>query len=550
MKKKENVMDFLWKYIGSTELVILSFTVFCGVLLHGIFKPLFYWSHRGVPSISAFPIVGSILDSLLQRKFIGEIYMEMYQKLEGKRYGGFLKFTKPSIILRDPEIIKIVLEKAFPSFHDNDLALNEEIEPMFGRNLFVATGEQWKQLRSHLSPAFTTGKIRSIYPLVQEVCGNLNAYLEVNAGSEIEMKDLCARFTTEVVSSCAFGVHSDAIHMPNSEFRLMALEMLNPSPARAAIVMFLLHFPWTLRFIPITLLPDNVTNFFRRLVREVAVYREREGIQRNDFMDLLIQLKKDGKLGRKLEQEKPSDENDDRSKDSLKGKGVSASWDPESIDDVAAQALGFFVDGSETSATLMSFAFFELAHNCDIQEKLRTEIKQVRNKYEGEISYDALQEMSYLEMVLLETLRKYPPASFMARLTTKPFKLPSPEMDSGEDDGKVLLQLDTPVIIPVLALHRDPKYYPDSEVFDPERFSEENRRRRERFVFLPFGEGPRICIGKRFGLMQSKAAIATVLLSYELLPSDQTLPPVTFDPTQFLTSSSSQLWVYVKKLKT
>jgi len=93
-----------------------------------------------------------------------------------------------------------------------------------------------------------------------------------------------------------------------------------------------------------------------------------------------------------------------------------------------------------------------------------------------------------------ETLRKYPPIPMLIRKCSKPYKIP------GTD---TVLEKGTSVTIPVAALHHDPKYYPEPERFDPERFSEEEKQKRHHYVYLPFGEGPRICIGK-FPTQQSK----------------------------------------------
>jgi cytochrome P450 family 6 len=90
-------------------------------------------------------------------------------------------------------------------------------------------------------------------------------------------------------------------------------------------------------------------------------------------------------------------------------------------------------------------------------------------------------------MYFSETLRKYPPATILSRECTKVYKIPG---------TNVVLEKGMTTIIPVLALHHDPKYYPDPERFDPERFNEDEKKKRHHYVYLPFGEGPRICIGK------------------------------------------------------
>jgi cytochrome P450 len=88
--------------------------------------------------------------------------------------------------------------------------------------------------------------------------------------------------------------------------------------------------------------------------------------------------------------------------------------------------------------------------------------------------------------VVSETLRKYPPVPILSRECTKTYKIPG---------TNIILEKGILTVVPVLALHHDPKYYPDPERFDPERFSEEEKAKRHHYVYLPFGEGPRICIG-------------------------------------------------------
>lgn len=133
-----------------------------------------------------------------------------------------------------------------------------------------------------------------------------------------------------------------------------------------------------------------------------------------------------------------------------------------------------------------------MAANKKAQEKLRSEIAE-KIAENGGINYDILVEMPYLDQVANETLRMYPPAAFLSRKCTEPTELIAAK------EKVVQIEKDISVVIPVYSIHHDEEYYKNPEMFDPERFAPENggvKSYRDKGVFLPFGDGPRICLGK------------------------------------------------------
>ncbi|XP_029674247.1 cytochrome P450 6k1-like, partial [Formica exsecta] len=133
----------------------------------------------------------------------------------------------------------------------------------------------------------------------------------------------------------------------------------------------------------------------------------------------------------------------------------------------------------------------------------------------------------YLDMVFSETLRMYPPAEYLHRITSETYNVPN---------SNLVIEEGTPVFISVRGLHYEPKYFLDPDKFDPERFNEENKRDRPAYVYLPFGEGPRTCIGIRLGLLEMKLALVKISSKFEVSPCEKTLIPMKLDSRGHLTT--------------
>lgn len=166
---------------------------------------------------------------------------------------------------------------------------------------------------------------------------------------------------------------------------------------------------------------------------------------------------------------------------------VASKW---SDDELVAQCFLFFFSGFDTSSTALAFAAHELVVNPDIQQKLYEEIVEMSKQLGGKpIFYDAIQTMKYLDQVVCETLRKWPPTPQTDRKCVK---------DYVYDDGKLKFKIEkgSNVICPLIGLHHDPQYFPNPEIFDPERFNHENKDKIVPGTYIPFGVGPRNCIGE------------------------------------------------------
>ncbi|RZF47577.1 hypothetical protein LSTR_LSTR014915 [Laodelphax striatellus] len=196
---------------------------------------------------------------------------------------------------------------------------------------------------------------------------------------------------------------------------------------------------------------------------------------------------------------------------------------PLSLDEIAAQTFLFILGGHETSSAAICFLLYEMALNPDIQARLHEEIDTM----DGNINYDNIKEMEYLNMVFNETLRKYPAAPTLIRLCVKDYMLPN----------GFLIKKGTQVMVPVYGLHWDAKYFPQPDKFDPERFSPKAPTHQiQPFTFLPFGEGPRYCIGKRFGVASVKLGVTSILSKFRIELAENTKIPMKIESKTFITN--------------
>jgi len=188
----------------------------------------------------------------------------------------------------------------------------------------------------------------------------------------------------------------------------------------------------------------------------------------------------------------------------------------------------------------MGFMGYELAINPDVQEKLLEEIKSMEEKLAGKtVNYEQIQGMKYMDQVVCETLRKWPPAPMTDRICVKDYEVEV-------DDKKFVIEKGYNFIIPIMGFHRDPKYFPDPLRFDPERFNDENRGSIDPDTYLPFGLGPRNCIGSRFALMEIKTVFYYLLLNFSIEVNAKTQIPLKFALNPIGMKTEKGIWISLK----
>ncbi|CAH1388794.1 unnamed protein product [Nezara viridula] len=468
-----------------------------------------YWKKRGIPFYPAEFPYGSAPNFVKLKKFKGYTMDKMYHEFAPHPMFGIVVLRKPMLIVKDPELIQMVLTKEFSHFRDRGIFKLPKRDTI-NHHLFNLEGEKWKAIRMKLTPTFTSGKLKTMFPLIISCAENFSSLLLSMADSKVDIKELAGRFTADVISSCAFGLEIDIMNNPDNKLRRIGIERVKVKTLKKLKNTLTQIFPALSTILPARSNESEEQNYVINLVKSIIEQRENNGIVRNDFIDVLINLKNKGNLGDDAQEtEEPFE---------------------MTIELMAAQCFVFFIAGFETSSSLQSFCIYELALHQDIQSKLIKEINEKIEKNNG-LTYKALNEMEYLNMVISETSRKYPAVPELNRQCTKSMTLPSGQK----------IEKDTFVVIPIWSLHHDPQYFPNPNKFDPERFSQENRDSIVPYTYLPFGEGPRMCIGMRFGLLQTKLGIVTLLQKFKVEPCEDTAIPLVMGAKSFITATDEPI---------
>ncbi|CAG9764664.1 unnamed protein product [Ceutorhynchus assimilis] len=505
-------------------LIILAATLVI-IFLHLYSKwKLTYWKKRGVPQLKPIFFYGDGKDVVKGNKSLAQFTLERYKEFRamGVPYGGTYITLRKVFVPIAPEFIKDIMQKNFECFTahfpKNELTNNK----IFNKNLFNIEGEAWRATRKKLTPTFTSGKMKMMFETLLEKTQGLEQLAGeiAESGEPADIRDVLARFTTDVVASCGFGLECNSLKHPKSEFLEHGKLFFSPKSVDSIWKVILK----ALRLISRETNFQVPEDFFKKVVEKTVDYREKNKIYRKDFLHLMIQLKNRGVVNH--------EDNINVFDKSVKNDGT---FD---LDDVTAQCLIFFLAGFETSATTMTFALLELSQHPEMQAKVRQEAEEVLERHNGKMTYEAMLELKYTEQVIEETLRKYPPVASIPRVCTKKYTIPG---------TKTEIEPGTTVFISAWGLHTDPDYFPNPQKFDPERFTVENRKNIKEFTYLPFGEGPRMCLGIRFGIMQSKVGLVSLLKNYKFILNEKTHLPLKMART-FITSVDGDVWVNIEKI--
>lgn len=365
------------------EITVLIITLLVAAYLY-VRHCYSYWKRKGLAELSpSFPF-GDFRAAFLQQKSVAENVRHIYNSSDAPVVGAYMGL-KPIVIPRDPRIIQHMLVKESLSFSHRGINVNEDVDKMV-HMIFLQNGEKWRESRRLLSPAFTSGRLKDMFDTIVKCGDSLQNHIGqyATSGESIDIGDVMARFTTNVVASVSFGLHIDSIKDPNCDFRKNGARFFESNLRNGLRNIFATMSPTLTRLFRLRFVDKQVQEFMTDIVRQNIEYREKNNIICKDVFQLLIQVRNAGEV---------------------QGEG---DWNLVkerrenvfSFEEIAAQSFEFYVGGYESSSTSMTFCLYEMARNPAIQQKAYDEIISVLKQHDNKLTYDALSEMKYLEKCL------------------------------------------------------------------------------------------------------------------------------------------------------
>lgn len=369
----------------------------------------------------------------------------------------------------DPEAIRRMLLENVDNY-PKSRATKNILRPAIGDSLFIAEGAHWRWQRRAAAPVFSHRNVMGLAPIMSAAADRSAKRIAASDGRPLDMMDEMVRTTFDVISEVTFSgegsFDATAVHK--------AIDAYIAAAGRVSILDMLGVPDWLPR--PARLMSGNVVRQMKQVADDAIEERRLRGSSDvPDLLDLLL-----------------------------------AGEDPETkrtmnTSELRDNLLTFIVAGHETTALTLAWSLYLCAFDQDVQARARAEVQSV---IKGNAATGAdVANLPFIRQIVDEALRLYPPAGILSRTAREADTLCGRDVHPGDT-----------VMIPIYALHRHRLLWEDPEAFCPDRFSDRNTI--DRYAYLPFGDGPRICIGASFAIQEAVVILATLLarFRFDLVP--------------------------------
>ncbi|CAF1041423.1 unnamed protein product [Adineta steineri] len=470
-----------------------------------------YFKHHGIPAPPYRFFYGHYKDLWSVKSFSKKL--QEWTRQYGSIYGLYAG-TTPMYVVSDVDFLEEVYIKQFSSFHSRRLPVILRLQTGHKVHLFSAIGARWRRQRQVINPTFSSTKLQLMSPLVNNcITAMLNKISSIvhNKNTEINIYLLYKRMTMDVICRCAFGIDTDMQNDTDNIYlrksagtfeidvdRLSIVKLTNLLPFFINPFRYLFLFQIAIRRILIRLIPslskyieETPGSWLTNRVRDVVNIRRTSSLKRVDLLQLMMDASTHDKV---------KDHSDER----LMSKVLHS-------DEVVSNVFLFMIAGYETTSTALAYSTYVLATEPHIQDKLIAEINQIdwKNNNDDEDIYQQAVNLSYLDLFVREVLRMYPITS----------KGQSRECNTTANVCGHIIEKDSIIQPDIFSIHYNADLWgpEDPNLFLPERHSV----KRHPVAWIPFGVGPRNCIGMRFALMELKMCLIQLLREYRVLAGDK-----------------------------
>lgn len=385
----------------------------------------------------------------------------------------YLGYSRRSILLvNDPQIAREILTDPLEIFPKNDLMVGA-LEPLVGDSIFVSSGERWRRQRAMIDPAFSQLRINVAFSAMQVAVDDYEAELDrrAAAGEDFSLDHAMSELTADVICRTIF---SRSLASETARAVCDTFTEFETSVASVDLWQLIVGKPWA-----DVKQPRNVLDACERIrayIGELVDPRlEGSAAAEDDIVEAVI-----------------------AARDAETGEGFTRE---ELIDELGV----FFLAGHETTASVLTWAFFILAQRPDVLERLRQEVADVAG--DGPVSIQDVKQLGFVRNVFRETLRLYPPITFIPRVAAEAAKI-----------GTYRVKKGAMIMVSPWTAHRNGLLWRNADRFDPDRFDSSTED--DKGVLMSFGLGPRVCIGAAFATIESGLILARLARRYDFVVED------------------------------
>ncbi|XP_025264319.1 cytochrome P450 4C1-like isoform X1 [Camponotus floridanus] len=448
-----------------------------------------------IPGPPGLPIAGNVF----QWHISEEEKWKLHCTLSNEYYPIFKvwSFSIFVVFIRHPNDLETILSS---TNHIEKGIFYDALHPWLGTGLITSKGVKWHTRRKILTSTFHFNILNQFVDiLIKESDCMTKSLMDVRGTVVKDLLPFISEHTLNAICETAMGVSLRTLGEFQQQYRNAVHDMIE-------LVFYRAFRPWFHNDMIFSLSSQGrkqkkilkiLHGFTKKIIAERKLYHERTN----------------GQYLKNLESDKEAATNDEvfgikKKRLAMLDLLLAASQEYSLTDsDIKEEVDTFMLAGHDTIATGIMFTLLLLAEHKDIQERVRLEVDDVMQENGGKLNMRSLQNLSYLDRCLKEALRLYPSVPTLSRYTGDDVKLQSYVVPAGSI-----------LVLNIYAVHRDSNFWPNPDVFDPDRFLPEKIENRHPYSYLPFSAGPRNCIGQRFGLLEMKAIVAPLVHNFYLEP--------------------------------
>ncbi|XP_074654000.1 cytochrome P450 3A21-like [Tubulanus polymorphus] len=489
-----------------TNIILMCSGLMCLVYLYATWT-YSYFRNLGIKGPRPSPFLGTLSSAMTEG--IAKHDQSLYNMYAKEKVYGIYEGRLPVLMVMDINMVERILIKDFHSFRNRRSF--GYAGSMLSKGLLGAQGKYWEHIHSIITDALAHDKsLKKIFSGLSVCTERLANYVTIQAekGNSFNAQSLFTAYSTDVTACVFFDTDIDSIANPCNAYVRYTREILQLAYSHPIFILyfFLPSIANIVMKLGYTLIPARLSHFFTSLI-EQSFRRRKENPQEvsNDFLRILME--------KKVDSSNPS------LMDNVTSDGETWSSKGLTVNEIVAQSVTLFIAAFDTTSLSLTLTSWHLARYPEVQNKVLQELDDAIGDQQ-ELTFENVKDLDYLEMVISEVLRLYPPSVRNERKADRDVMI----------EG-IFIPKDLLIAIPISAIHLDPKFWPEPKNFDPERFTPEAKAKRNPMCYQPFGAGPRGCVGSKLAMMEMKFLLASILRKVKFVTCQETAENIVMKKT-------------------